>query len=837
MSKSLKVIWASLLSLSIVSPSFASAAESEKAPTGFYNVNSLSYKSLNEFKQSTIQQKRNFFTQDWFLVNNGRVIKAIDVLTLSNAELTNSMISEDDFEKNNNVVLAANGEIKKVDNGTSNLSGTIDRAGTYGGTEVIPAVYEGTMTIKSADVNLEHTVIKGDLIIASSVGEGNVHFNNVKVEGKTIINGGGENSVHFTDSTLVTIIVNKNTSSVRVVAHGDTDVDEVKIESPAILLEDNLTGNSNGFTDILLGEPLKNTTGNVELVGSYNTVNSIATNVRIHIPSGSSVNSLALSALATVLGEGVIGQLEASGSASGSSLAIRPQNVVLDIDGGAIEIGGDSVSEGYTSADITTIRSISATPSFITVNLEDPLTNLSADDFVVTATIDGQPVILDGLQYNRTLRIFEYNPIGITEANLGKFLKVKVTPKEGKQVIGSSVESEYEIGTGFSGRITDIYGKGIRGLNLEFTSISDSRTDRVSAVTDLNGYYFVYAAPSAYSGMITGAGYVDTPINAAVASNRFELQQNGTVIRAAASNEVKIMLSWDKYPSDLDSHLTGPGADGTPFHIAYYNKEESTNGMTYVDLDWDDTDSYGPETTTIRKLVDGDYRFYIHNYSGDSSLRLSGAKVEVFKGDSKTPDNTFNVPTGEGNEPYWVVFDLKVSNNGENVELKPVNMMVEEETPRVLVNGEEVYSESENSYVQVGAKVELAANTSGTKIHYTMDGSQPTIDSSIYEGPITITENTTINAIVVKDGMIVGYKYVDLKVAFLEKAIEQVDELEYLVKALNDWDQLYYAEYVYNEAVNMVDTLATEQQKADLVNRLASAKVIIDTARLTLSGE
>ena len=77
---------------------------------------------------------------------------------------------------------------------------------------------------------------------------------------------------------------------------------------------------------------------------------------------------------------------------------------------------------------------------------------------------------------------------------------------------------------------------------------------------------------------------------------------------------------------------------------------------------------------------------------------------------------------------------MKVSNNGGNVELKPVNMMAEEETPRVLVNGEEV--NSDYKYIPVGSKVELAANTSGTKIYYTTDGSQPTIDSLIYEGPI-----------------------------------------------------------------------------------------------------
>lgn len=103
--------------------------------------------------------------------------------------------------------------------------------------------------------------------------------------------------------------------------------------------------------------------------------------------------------------------------------------------------------------------------------------------------------------------------------------------------------------------------------------------------TDSNAYYVIYAAPGAYSGMISG--YVDTPLNTAVASKSLEPQQNGTVIRAAASEEMQIMLSWDKNLEDLDSHLTGPSADGIEFHIAYYNKEESKDGITYLSLDWD----------------------------------------------------------------------------------------------------------------------------------------------------------------------------------------------------------------------------------------------------------
>ena len=49
---------------------------------------------------------------------------------------------------------------------------------------------------------------------------------------------------------------------------------------------------------------------------------------------------------------------------------------------------------------------------------------------------------------------------------------------------------------------------------------------------------------------------------------------------------------------------------------------------------YDDTTSYGPESTTIRDLVAGDYYFYVHDYSNGAStlstaLARSGATVTV----------------------------------------------------------------------------------------------------------------------------------------------------------------------------------------------------------------
>ena len=41
----------------------------------------------------------------------------------------------------------------------------------------------------------------------------------------------------------------------------------------------------------------------------------------------------------------------------------------------------------------------------------------------------------------------------------------------------------------------------------------------------------------------------------------------------------------------------------------------------------------------------------------------------------------------------------------------------------------------------------------GAEIHYTTDGSQPTAQSPLYSGPLTLTETTTVKAIAIKDGV------------------------------------------------------------------------------------
>ena len=73
---------------------------------------------------------------------------------------------------------------------------------------------------------------------------------------------------------------------------------------------------------------------------------------------------------------------------------------------------------------------------------------------------------------------------------------------------------------------------------------------------------------------------------------------------------LRVVLTWGEAPKDLDSHLSFPNN-----HVFFSAK----NG-TQTNLDVDDTTSYGPETITIEKKLDGQrYVYAVHDYSNSGS--------------------------------------------------------------------------------------------------------------------------------------------------------------------------------------------------------------------------
>ena len=212
-------------------------------------------------------------------------------------------------------------------------------------------------------------------------------------------------------------------------------------------------------------------------------------------------------------------------------------------------------------------------------------------------------------------------------------------------------------------------------------SAIDATGATVTATTDSSGAASLTGLPGEIDVLITtsASGYVSQPSTVTTtcggdSSVSVSILPEGNT--GSVRGDIRIILTWGENPSDLDSHLSGPAADGSgDYHIYYSNTNySSTSEGPYNSnypscLDVDDTTSYGPETITISKVdgsfIPGTYKYYVHHYSGTSDIPNSGATVKVYEGETLigtyTPPDTTQ---GVTDDWAWKVFTLTISSDG-----------------------------------------------------------------------------------------------------------------------------------------------------------------------------
>jgi len=91
--------------------------------------------------------------------------------------------------------------------------------------------FTGNLMVNAPGVTIKNTIIKGDLIIGDGVGTGNVTLDNVDVTGRTIIRGGGLNTVRIkSNCDIPSITIAKVDGNVRVLVDSGGVVDLVNID-------------------------------------------------------------------------------------------------------------------------------------------------------------------------------------------------------------------------------------------------------------------------------------------------------------------------------------------------------------------------------------------------------------------------------------------------------------------------------------------------------------------------------------------------------------------------------------------------------------------------------
>jgi hypothetical protein len=187
-----------------------------------------------------------------------------------------------------------------------------------------------------------------------------------------------------------------------------------------------------------------------------------------------------------------------------------------------------------------------------------------------------------------------------------------------------------------------------------------------------------------YAIAVTRTGYIDAVSNIFV--NTFDPDTIDTGVIALPGtgfeDELRIVLTWDVTPSDLDAHLTGPAGDGSRFHIYWDNRNAySGDNELIARLTNDRRTGYGPETIAIYTLIPGIYRYTVHNYSANTvqedSLLVtrSEARVRVFDGNSVIA--SFSIGGEEGPENSlgnaWQVFEI----DGTTGEITFINQVMD----------------------------------------------------------------------------------------------------------------------------------------------------------------
>ncbi|KUO59011.1 MAG: hypothetical protein APF84_06025, partial [Gracilibacter sp. BRH_c7a] len=191
-------------------------------------------------------------------------------------------------------------------------------AGTYG-PETGSVTIEGSVIISAADVTLRNTIIEGDLLLGHSIGDGNVYLSDVTVKGKTIVNGGGPNSVIMYNFNGETVVIDiPDGGNVRLVAQGNTSIGNVSMESGGQLEESGLTGD--GFTNVEIPAGAE-----VILSGDFNEVSVEADGANINLANGASITTLNANAPASITGEGQI--TTANVNVNGVTLGSNPTNL------------------------------------------------------------------------------------------------------------------------------------------------------------------------------------------------------------------------------------------------------------------------------------------------------------------------------------------------------------------------------------------------------------------------------------------------------------------------------------------------------------------------------
>ncbi len=150
-------------------------------------------------------------------------------------------------------------------------------------------------SVKTDGTTLSEKIYSNGVIIHKDLGENSATIDNCVVMGGLTIQGGGNNSIVISNSRIAECSVAKSSSSVRVVAKGDTCILNTEVSYTARLETSNLTGGDSGAG---FSKVNANRSSNLTLSGSFPRINLEGAGSDVKLEAGT-INTFEVSSSAT----------------------------------------------------------------------------------------------------------------------------------------------------------------------------------------------------------------------------------------------------------------------------------------------------------------------------------------------------------------------------------------------------------------------------------------------------------------------------------------------------------------------------------------------------------
>lgn len=189
----------------------------------------------------------------------------------------------------------------------------------------------------------------------------------------------------------------------------------------------------------------------------------------------------------------------------------------------------------------------------------------------------------------------------------GSYILTVTTPAEAESITDVPT---VECTSNFTGVISNaVDGSLLENVTVNLREGEDIKTGEIEETTTTNAsgeFSFSAIESQTYTVEVQISNFITSYYNITLPGEK-TINKQYSLSPTLEAGQYRIVLNWGATPSDLDSYMKGPKADGSGnFTVGWYNAEEE--GTV---LDKDDVSSYGPETITIETQNTGEYNYYV----------------------------------------------------------------------------------------------------------------------------------------------------------------------------------------------------------------------------------